>query len=159
MTLPSILSLGAFLVIVLAVASTGILFKPGTWYNGLAKPSWTPPNLTFPIVWTVLYVLIAVSGWRVYEAVGLAPLPFAIFALQLVLNAAWSWLFFGLRRPDLAFADILALGAAILANIAMFAPIDAVAAWLLVPYLAWVCLAAGLNRSVWRRNPEAFAAG
>lgn len=149
MSLPS---LGVFLLISALVASTGIVFKPGTWYRRLEKPSWTPPNLAFPLVWAVLYILIAVSGWRVYGAVGLATWPFAAFAAQMVANLLWSWLFFGLRRPDLAFADVVALWVLVALNIVAFAPIDALAAWLLVPYLAWVTVALALNLSVWRLN-------
>ncbi|UIJ73270.1 TspO/MBR family protein [Aurantimonas sp. HBX-1] len=157
MNLASLLTLGVFLVLVFAVAMSGAIFKPGPWYQRLEKPSWTPPNWAFPVVWSALYVMIAVAGWRVYETAGLVALPFAVYGLQLVLNAAWSWLFFGIRRPDLAFVDVVAMALAIAANIALFAPIDAIAAWLLVPYLIWAVIAACLNRSVWRRNPQEFA--
>ena len=157
MNLASLLTLGVFLVLVFAVAMSGAIFKPGPWYQRLEKPSWTPPNWAFPVVWSALYVMIAVAGWRVYETAGLVALPFAVYGLQLVLNAAWSWLFFGIRRPDLAFVDVVAMALAIAANIALFAPIDAIAAWLLVPYLVWAVIAACLNRSVWRRNPQEFA--
>lgn len=157
MSLSSLLTLGVFLVVVFAVASSGAIFKPGPWYQRLDKPSWTPPNWAFPLVWSALFVMIAVSGWRVYEIAGLVALPFAVCGLQLVLNAAWSWLFFGLRRPDLAFVDVVLMALAIAANIALFAPIDAIAGWLLVPYLVWAVIAACLNRSVWRRNPQEFA--
>lgn len=154
---PSYLALAAFVGVCFVVALSGVVFKPGAWYRALRKPSWTPPNRAFPAVWTVLYIMIAVSGWLVWGAAGLAAVPFTVYGVQLVLNALWSGLFFGLRRPDLAFADIVALWLAIALNIAVFAPISAAAAWLLVPYLAWVTVAAALNRSVWRRNPGAFA--
>ncbi|MEH6720442.1 MAG: TspO/MBR family protein [Aurantimonas endophytica] len=157
MSLPSLLTLGVFIVLVFAVAMSGAIFKPGPWYQRLDKPSWTPPNWAFPVVWSALYVMIAVAGWRVYETAGLVALPFAVYGLQLVLNFAWSWLFFGIRRPDLAFVDVVLMALAIAANIAVFAPIDAIAAWLLVPYLVWAIIAACLNRSVWRRNPQEFA--
>ena len=157
MSLAAIASLLVFIAIVAVVAISGVVFKPGPWYARLEKPGWTPPNLAFPIVWTILYLMIAVAGWRVYETAGLVALPFAVYGLQLVLNAAWSGLFFGLHRPGLAFADVVAMAGAIAVNIALFAPIDAIAAWLLVPYLAWAGLAACLNYSVWRRNPSAFA--
>ncbi|MBB4001912.1 TspO/MBR family protein [Aurantimonas endophytica] len=157
MSLPSLLTLGVFIVLVFAVAMSGAIFKPGPWYQRLDKPSWTPPNWAFPVVWSALYVMIAVAGWRVYETAGLVALPFAVYGLQLVLNFAWSWLFFGIRRPDLAFVDVVLMALAIAANIALFAPIDAIAAWLMVPYLVWAIIAACLNRSVWRRNPQEFA--
>lgn len=154
MTTSSYPALAAFVGLCVVVALSGIVFKPGAWYRALDKPSWTPPNWVFPAVWTVLYLMIAVSGWLVWSAVGLAAVPFAVYGLQLVLNGAWSALFFGLRRPDLAFLNIVALWLGVALNIAVFAPISAAAAWLLVPYLVWVTVAAALNRSVWRRNPE-----
>ncbi|MEX6508049.1 TspO/MBR family protein [Jiella sp. M17.18] len=156
MSIASIVSFVVFLALVLAVAMSGAVFKPGPWYQTLDKPGWTPPNWAFPVVWSALYVMIAVAGWRVYGTAGLVGLPFAVYALQLVLNAAWSAFFFGMRRPDIAFADVILMALAIAANIALFAPIDAVAAWLLVPYLVWACIAACLNYSVWRRNPGRF---
>jgi tryptophan-rich sensory protein len=97
-----------------------------------------------------------VSGWLVWREAGFAgaKLPLAIFALQLVLNAAWTPLFFGLHRPDLAFSEIMVLWASILATIVFFYPIHSGAALLLVPYLAWVSFAAALNFAVWRLNPS-----
>ncbi|WAP70251.1 TspO/MBR family protein [Jiella pelagia] len=154
----SILSLGVFVVIVLAVASSGAVFKPGAWYEGLDKPGWTPPNWVFPTVWSLLYVMIAIAGWRVYETAGLVATPFIVYAVQLALNAAWSALFFGLKRPGLAFADVLALWVAVAVNALVFYPVDAIAGLLMIPYLAWVTAAACLNFSVWRRNPQAFRA-
>lgn len=141
-------------IAVVAAAASGALFKPGPWYEGLAKPAWTPPNWAFPVVWTILYVLIAWSGWLVWQAEG-PGLAMTAWIAQLVLNAAWSWLFFGLRRMDLAMADVLALLAAILAYIALAAPVSALAAMLFVPYAVWVATAATLNLSVWRLNAEA----
>jgi benzodiazapine receptor len=79
-------------------------------------------------------------------------LPLAVFALQLLLNAAWTPLFFGLRRPDLALVEIMMLWGSIAATIVLFHPVSAAAAWLLVPYLAWVSFASALNASIWRRN-------
>ncbi|GGD16713.1 TspO/MBR family protein [Aureimonas glaciei] len=157
MTLSSALALFAFLVVSFAVASSGAVFKPGEWYRGLDKPSWTPPNWAFPVVWSVLFLMIAVSGWLVWREVGLAPSAFAFYALQLVLNGLWSYLFFGRRRPDIAFFDLVALWLAIVATIFAFAPISALAAWMLVPYAAWVTIAGLLNYSVWRLNPGRFA--
>ncbi|MET0259122.1 MAG: TspO/MBR family protein [Methylobacterium sp.] len=154
MTLPSLLALGGFLLLSALVATSGIVFKPGAWYRGLHKPAWTPPNLAFPIVWTVLYVLIAVSGWRVWREVGLATIPFGLFAVQMVLNFLWSWLFFGRHRPDLAFLDVVVLAMTVAATILAFWPIDRTAGLLLVPYLAWLGIAAALNLSVWRRNRD-----
>ena len=148
------MSLAVFALCVIVVASSGAIFKPDDWYRRLAKPKWNPPDWAFGAGWAIFYTLIAVAGWRVWErAEGEALLvPMAIYGLQLVLNALWSAVFFGLKRPDLAFAELVCLWLAIAANIAVFQPIDAVAAWLLVPYLAWVTFAGALNFAVWRLN-------
>ena len=148
------MSLVVFFLIVTLVASSGAVFKPGDWYRTLAKPAWTPPDWVFPLGWALLYTLIAVSGWRVWERLPLeaAVLPMAVYGLQLALNAAWSAIFFGLKRPDWAFADVACLWLAILANILVFHQIDPLAAWLLLPYLGWVAFAGALNFAVWRRN-------
>jgi tryptophan-rich sensory protein len=113
-----------------------------------------PPNWLFPVAWTVLYVMIAVAGWLVWREAGFAgaPLALGLWAVQLVLNAAWSWIFFGLRRMDWALADLAALWLAILATILAFAPVSAAAAWLMAPYLAWVSFAGVLNLAMVRLN-------
>jgi translocator protein len=141
-----------FGLLVLLAASSGAVFKPGPWYEALRRPSWTPPNWAFPLVWTALYIMIAVSGWMVWNAAGFGP-AIALWAAQLVFNAAWSWLFFGLRRMDLAFADVCALVLSVLAYIVAAWPVSATAALLFVPYLVWVTTAATLNYSVWKLNP------
>ncbi len=84
--------------------------------------------------------------------------PTPLYAVQLILNAAWTPIFFGLRRPDLAAIEIAMLWASVLATILLFYPVSAAAAWLLVPYLIWVSFAAALNLSIWRRNPAAHVA-
>ncbi|BDA85289.1 sensory protein TspO [Aureimonas sp. SA4125] len=157
MTLASAFALFVFIVIAFAVASSGAIFKPDEWYRDLEKPSWTPPNWAFPLVWSVLYVMIAVSGWIVWGAAGLTA-AFIPYGLQYLFNGLWSYIFFRRRRPDIAFFDLVALWLSIAATIAAFAPISATAAWLLVPYLCWVTIAGCLNRSVWRRNPNSFVA-
>lgn len=143
-------------LLVLATASSGALFKPGKWYQGLQRPSWTPPNWAFPVVWSILYIAIGVSGWLVWQAQG-AGIAMALWLVQLLLNAAWSWLFFGRHRMDLAFADICLLLLSILAYIAVASTISPLAALLFAPYAAWVALAAALNRAVWRLNKDANA--
>jgi translocator protein len=157
MTLPDLLGLGGFIAACVAVASSGALFRPGAWYETLRKPWWRPPNWLFGPAWTVLYLMIAVSGWLVWRKAGLAgaALPLAVYALQLALNGAWSWFFFGLKRMDLALVDVAALWLSIALMIALFAPISATAAWLLVPYLGWVSFAAFLNFTMLRLNPRA----
>lgn len=150
----SALALLGFVAASAFVAASGAVFRPGRWYDRLDKPSWTPPRWVFPAVWSVLYLAMAVAGWLVWRKVGLAPLPFALYAVQLALNGAWSAIFFGLRRPDLAFLDIVLLWLAVVATAIVFARIDGIAAALLVPYVAWVSAAGALNWSVWRRNRD-----
>jgi len=157
MVMSSGLALVGFVLAALAAASSGAIFKPGDWYRTLRKPGWTPKPWVFPVVWTPLYGTIAVSGWLAWREAGLFVPAFLAYGLQLLLNAGWSGLFFGLRRPDLAFADIVLLWMSIAATIAAFAPISPAAAWLLVPYLAWVTIATALNLSVWRLNADRFA--
>jgi translocator protein len=157
MDLSSACALGGFLLAAFAAAASGSIFRPDDWYRALRKPSWTPKPWVFPVVWTPLYVLIAVSGWLVWREAGLTILPFTAYLVQLVLNAGWSAIFFGLRRPDLAIVDVLLLWLAIAMTIAGFAPISPLAAWLLAPYLLWVSIATVLNVSVWRLNSDRFA--
>ncbi|MBO6757536.1 MAG: tryptophan-rich sensory protein [Roseibium sp.] len=142
--------IGAF---VLLAASSGAVFKPGEWYDTLKKPSWTPPDWAFPVVWTVLYIMIGYAGWLVWQAAGVG-LAMILWAVQLVLNGAWSWLFFGRKRMDLAFAEVCALWLSTAGFILAAYPVSAVASLLFVPYLAWVTTAAALNFTVWRMNPD-----
>ncbi|WP_431270927.1 TspO/MBR family protein [Dankookia sp. P2] len=126
----------------------------------LAKPSWRPPNWLFPPAWAVLYILMAIAAWMVWREAGFAgaPLALTLWFAQLVLNAAWSWIFFGLKRMDLAFAELSALWLAILATILAFALHSTTAAWLMAPYLAWVSFAGILNLTMWRLNRGRVAA-
>jgi tryptophan-rich sensory protein len=154
MTLLSIAMLIGFVVACFLAAATGVLFKPGDWYERLRKPSWRPPNWLFAPVWTVLYLMIAFAGWLVWRSAGFggASTALALYALQLLLNALWTPVFFGLHRLDLGFAVIVALWLAIAATIVAFAPVNGVAALLMIPYLAWVSFASLLNFAVWRLN-------
>lgn len=141
-------ALGVFAALAFAAASSGAIFKPGAWYAGLRKPAWTPANWIFPVVWSLLYCAIAVSGFLVWQAAGWSAWPaLAVYGAQLFINAAWSALFFGFKRLDWAMAELIVLWLSIAATIALFAPISTVAAALLVPYLAWVTIAGALN---WR---------
>ncbi len=152
-------SLLVFGVLVGLAAITGGYFRPGAWYRGLTKPRWNPPNFAFPIAWTILYTMMAVAAWLVWSEAGwpAALVPIALWVVQLVLNALWSWLFFGLKRMDYALADVALLWLAIAATIAAFWPISSLAGWLLVPYLAWVSFAAFLNATLLRLNPQPSA--
>lgn len=146
-------ALAVFVVVNFAAASSGAVFKPGAWYASLNKPDWTPPNWAFPVVWTTLFILNAVAGWRVWETAGAeARTALIVYGVSLVLNAAWSAIFFGLRRMDLALVEVLFLWASLVAVIVLFAPLDLIAAALVVPYLIWVTIAAFLNLRMLQLN-------
>ncbi|HVF27526.1 MAG TPA: TspO/MBR family protein [Pyrinomonadaceae bacterium] len=147
-----------FVAVCFAVAGLGSLSTNPSidnWYAALAKPSWNPPNRVFGPVWAILYLMMAIAAWLVWRrkgSVAAADVPLALFAVQLVLNALWSYLFFGLHRPDLAFAEIVLLWAAILATLLAFRRVIPLAGWLLLPYLLWVTFGAFLNFTIWRLN-------
>jgi hypothetical protein len=103
---------------------TGAFVPPDEWYEHLKKPSWRSPRRLVASVWTVLYVMIAVSGWLIWREAGFAgaALPLTIYAIQIIFNAAWTRLFFGLYRPDLAFVDIVLVWLSIVAMIVLFMP-------------------------------------
>ena len=155
MDVSDIVALIAFCAVCILAASMGAIFRPGEWYEQLSKPAWRPPNWLFAPAWTFLYFTIAISGWLVWHSEGFnAGLPLTLYAVQLALNAAWTPIFFGLHRIGAALVEILTLWLAIAATTAAFAQVHVVAAWLLVPYLAWVTFAVGLNFSIWRGNPS-----
>jgi len=144
-------------VVCFAVAASGAAFtSPNvhSWYQNLDKPSWTPPSWVFGPVWSFLYLLMGISAWQVWRSTGLraAVLPLALFGIQLLLNAAWSVLFFGLRSPGAALIDIVLLWCAILATVIAFWRHSAPAGWLMLPYLAWVSFAVALNLAIWNLN-------
>lgn len=139
-----------FAALVAAAAATGSIFRPGEWYAALAKPSWTPPGWIFGPVWAVLYVMIAVAGWLAWRAG--ATTAVAVWTVGLVLNAAWSWLFFGQKQIGLAALDILLLASTIGLFIALAYRASPAAGLLFVPYLAWVSFAAALNITIWHMN-------
>jgi len=138
-----------------AAAWVGSRFQPGTWYAGLVKPALTPPNWVFGPVWTLLYILMGVAAWMVWQRRGRAGVALALtlFLLQLGLNVLWSYLFFGLQHPGLALLDIIALWLALLATLMAFRRLHRLAGGLLVPYLLWVSFAVYLNLQFWRLNP------
>jgi benzodiazapine receptor len=123
------------------------------WYEGLTKPSWTPPNWVFGPAWTFLFLTMAAAAWLVWERTGRwTSAPLRWFLLQLVLNVTWSALFFYFRAPGAAFVEILLLWSAILFTALAFGKVRPAAGWLLTPYLTWVIYAAALNFSIWRLN-------
>ncbi len=124
-----------------------------SWYRGLRKPSFNPPSWVFGPVWTLLYLLMAIAAWRISLAESpLRTAALTLFAAQLALNFIWSWLFFRRHNVRAAFFELAALWLAIAATLGVFSQIDAPAAWLMAPYLAWVTFAAILNRALWRLN-------
>jgi tryptophan-rich sensory protein len=123
------------------------------WYPTLRKPPGTPPSWVFGPVWTTLYVLVAISAWLVWREYGWgARAALMIFCAQLALNLAWSGIFFGARQIGFALVEIVILCFAILFTALIFYPLNAVAAYLLVPYLAWAMYAAYLNCGIWVLN-------
>jgi len=150
--------LAVFILISLAAGALGSIFTANsvrTWYAMLQKPVFAPPNWLFAPVWTVLYILMGTAAYLVWEK-GWKKMQVRIavkvFIIQLVLNALWSLLFFGLNMPLLAFAEIIVLWIAILATIILFKKVSKAAAWLMLPYILWVSFAAVLNFALWLIN-------
>ncbi len=129
---------------------TAIRVKMGPWFEALHKPEWNPPGWIFGPVWTALYILMAVAAWLAWRAGSRGGLT--LYIVSLILNAIWTPLFFGEHRPDLALLDIALLWITILATFVAFTKVSRAAAWLLVPYLAWVTFATALNASIWFLN-------
>lgn len=152
-----VLGLVVFLALCLAVSGIGAAVTAtsvGTWYQALQKPPFNPPDWVFAPVWTTLYVLMAIAGWCVWRQARFETgrKALTVFAIQLALNLAWSFLFFGLQRVDLALIEIVILLLAIIANTILFWRIDRLAGALFVPYVLWVTYATVLNASLWRLN-------
>ncbi|MGQ9921802.1 MAG: TspO/MBR family protein [Desulfobacca sp.] len=148
------LGLAFWLALSYVAAWTGSRFPPGDWYARLLQPALTPPSWLFAPVWTVLYTLMGVAAWLVWQRAGAraAAWPLALFVLQVALNGLWSYLFFGLQRPGLALLDITALWLAVLATILAFWRYHRPAGQLLLPYLLWLSFAVYLNWAFWRLN-------
>lgn len=125
-----------------------------TWYVGLRKPSLTPPSWVFGPVWSLLYLLMAISAWLVWRGAGFsgARPAFALFFMQLAFNVLWSAIFFGLHRPGVALAEIVVLEIAIIATAVQFSYFSRTAFWLMVPYIVWVAFATFLNLRIWQLN-------
>lgn len=154
----SLLAAAISIGLALTVAAIGGLATSssvGSWYATLNKPSFNPPSAVFGPVWTTLYILMALAAWRVWRSPAADDKrrrALMLYGVQLALNLAWSLIFFGLRRPDLAMIEIAVLLAAIVATTAAFARVDRPAAWLMAPYIAWVSFASVLNFAIWRLN-------
>jgi tryptophan-rich sensory protein len=127
------------------------------WYPKLEKPWYTPPNWLFGPAWFVLYLMMGYASWRVWQVGWGEPgvaLALTVYGVHLILNALWSILFFGVRRPDWALAEVVLLWTGVVASTALFWRVDTVAGALLLPYVAWVTFAAILNRGIVVRNPS-----
>jgi tryptophan-rich sensory protein len=149
---------GAFAIVLVAAASIAgqVATTPNIadWYDGLVKPSFNPPNWIFAPVWTALYALMAFAFWRILRQ---PPSPartraIALFLVQLLLNASWSWLFFAAHSPLLGLMNIVPQWLAIVATIAAFRPLDPLAGRCLIPLAVWVAFAAVLNASILTLN-------
>lgn len=146
-----------FVAICFGAAAVGAWFTNSsvkTWYPGLLKPAGTPPSWVFAPVWSVLYLLMATAAWVVWQERHAhdVRLSLGLFFGQLVLNAAWSFIFFGLQRPGLALVEILVLLLAIVLTTISFSGHSRYAFWLMTPYLGWVAYATYLNLGLWRLN-------
>lgn len=152
-----VFALIAFMVLCLIISASGgavTATSVNDWYAGLNKPFFNPPNWLFAPVWTVIYFMIAFSGWRVWLTNGFAKtkLAFGIYGAQLTLNLAWSFLFFGAQSPLLGLIDIIALLVLIVINTIIFFRLDRLAGILLLPYVAWIGYATLLNAAIWTLN-------
>jgi benzodiazapine receptor len=157
--IPSYLKLAAAIFFCIIVGSLGSLVTttgPGSWYALLQKPFFTPPGWVFAPVWITLFVLMGIAVWLVWES-GIqhrnVQVALGIFAVQFILNILWSFLFFGLRSPFFGLIDIILLWIMIVATIGAFYRVKKSAAYLLIPYIAWVSLASALNGAVLYMNP------
>lgn len=149
------LALAGFILLCLAAGAIGgWATRPAIadWYRVIAKPDWTPPDWLFAPVWTLLYVMMAVAAWLVWQSRRNVAPALALFFVQLALNLAWSLIFFGLRAPGLAALEIAALWVFIVLTMVAFFRRVTAAGLLFVPYLAWVSFAAALNVAIWRLN-------
>ncbi len=146
------LALAGFILITFCAPLAGMGSPPGDWYALLAKPEWNPPAWIFGPVWSALYLMMAIAAWLVWKRDGWHR-PLLLYFVQLLLNAAWTPIFFGAHQLGWALAEIVVLWVAILLTLLGFRGVSRTAAWLFVPYLAWVTFAAFLNFTLWRMNP------
>jgi benzodiazapine receptor len=145
----------ALLGAVLLSAAGGLATSIGPWYRNLRKPAWQPPDWLFGPAWTVILGLTAWSAslaWDASPSPDLSRKVVILFGINALFHFAWSPLFFRLRRPDWAFYEVTFLWSSVLALVIGVAPLSALAAWCVVPYLLWVTFAAWLNLAVVRLN-------
>ena len=157
-TLSQTIGLITWLAIVFVAAAIGAAasVEASSFYAQLTRPAWAPPASAFGPVWSVLYLLMGIAAWLVWRERDVSNVRAALmlFVAQLCVNALWSWLFFAWRNGAFAFAEVLVLLALIAATIVVFWRITRLASVLMLPYLAWVCLASALTWSVWQSNPN-----
>jgi benzodiazapine receptor len=147
------ISLTVFLALVVIAMWMGSQFPAGEYYALLNKPGWAPPAWLFGPVWSILYVLMAVAMWKVWQSGQQERLgALAWWLLQLGLNVAWSWLFFGLTRIGWAMAELAVLIGLVVFCTKVFSMISKPAAWMMVPYILWLLFALALNFSLWSLN-------
>ena len=153
---PKLAAAVLFCVIVGSLGSLVTITGPASWYASLEKPFFTPPGWVFGPVWITLFVLMGIALYLVWDA-GIhrreVRVALAAFGAQFTLNVLWSFLFFGLRSPILGLADIIILWILIATTIVLFYRVTKSAAYLLIPYIAWVSLATALNAAVYFMNP------
>ena len=159
---PSWLALVGWIVLAATAGAIGAIASrsAGDFYGILAKPSWAPPGWLFGPVWSTLYVLMGIAAWLVWRTDpatsaerAIRRRGLALFVGQLALNALWTWLFFAWRQGAMAFGEIIILWLAVAITAWHFGRVRPLAAWCLVPYLAWVTFATALTWAVWQRNP------
>jgi benzodiazapine receptor len=156
--LVDIIALVLFVALCLGIGALGASVTAtsvDTWYAGLVKPSFNPPDEVFGPVWTVLYILMGIAAWRVWRSADRDTTrgPLTLFALQLAINLGWTVVFFGLHKIASAVATIVVLDVAVLVTMLAFRSVDRLAALLMLPYVAWVAFATVLNVAIWRLNP------
>lgn len=155
--MPSFMKLIVAVILTVGIGSLGGIFtasEVGTWYAGLQKPSFNPPSWLFAPVWTLLYLLMGISVYLVWKQ---PPSPArrmatGVFIVQFVFNFLWSFIFFKLHLIGWALAEIIVMWVLILITIVLFARLSRTAAWLLVPYLAWVSFATVLTAAIYKLN-------
>ncbi|MHC8306312.1 tryptophan-rich sensory protein TspO [Pseudomonas sp. PB3P13] len=140
-----------FLIACGAAASTGILFKPGQWYNELKKSGFTPPDWLFPVAWTIIYLLLAWVGYRLTLMPGSQTL-LALWAAQIALNTLWTPVFFGAHQIFAGLLILVLLWLVVAVMVVLALRFDLVTGLILFPYLAWLSVAAALNFSILRNN-------
>lgn len=150
MTKKAVLVVLGFLLLSFVVSSMGAFFQPGEWYKTLQKPFFTPPNIMFPIVWTILYILMALAASLIF----LAPVSvdrtrgLKFYFVQLALNACWSFVFFGQHWIELALVNLILLLMAVILTMKCFLRVNQITFWLLVPYFVWGVFALMLNAAI-----------